>query len=599
MKHFRFLLKHWVLFIVLIFTAFLAPLLEGLTLSFVFPILEGVQGVTVSNIPFPFNRISAFFMNMSLPQRLQTLAAFIIIITSLKSLLLFVNIIFGLKLQMIALKHFRMMFFKQLMRIGMGYFNAQKYSDLQTIGTAHLSNLSALVNKISLSFVHLSKIIVLLGMLVMLSWKMTLISLFLAGLASIIIWRLVLAAEHAGKAYTNAFKRINNILLDTIRGIKVLHLFNREKAAIERHEKEVDHFNNAVYKIGMIRGAVKPVFEAIGMISVALIVLVIALVFPQIGASGLGILMVFIMVFMRISPALLTLNQYRVDIMGDMYSYREFFHFLDPSDKQLLKNGKNYFAGLQKGIELRSVSFGYDPKDAVVLHDISFNIAKGTKVGIVGPSGAGKSTFTELLLRFYDPQTGQIMVDGVDLRDFDLNSWRRHIGVVSQDVFLFNDTIRANIAYASPSATQEDIEQAALKAHAHEFIKGFPRGYDTLLGERGVLLSGGQRQRIAIARAIIINPEILVFDEATSSLDTESERIVQAALDEVGKGRTVITIAHRLSTVFDSDNILVIENGRIVEQGTHQELFYREGLYTKLVKMQNFENPIQKQESLS
>ncbi len=200
------------------------------------------------------------------------------------------------------------------------------------------------------------------------------------------------------------------------------------------------------------------------------------------------------------------------------------------------------------------------------------------------------------MLRFYDPQEGSILIDGIDLRDLDVYSWRRYIGVVSQDIFLFNDTVRANITFAKPDATQAEIEQAAKRAFAHEFIKELPYGYDTVIGEKGVLLSGGQRQRIAIARAVIVEPTILIFDEATSALDTESERYVQTAMDAIGKDKTVVTIAHRLSTVFGSDKIGVMDHGRIIEEGRHEELLRQNGLYTKLVKMQDLEREIKEEE---
>ena len=236
------------------------------------------------------------------------------------------------------------------------------------------------------------------------------------------------------------------------------------------------------------------------------------------------------------------------------------------------------------------MTFGYNAGETIVLKNVSFRIPRGEKVGVAGASGAGKSTLSELLLRFYDPQEGQILVDGLDLKEFDIVSWRKKIGIVSQDVFLFNDSIRANISFGKPNASPDEIEEAARKAHAHEFIQEMPEGYDTLVGDRGVRLSGGQKQRIAIARAIILDPEILILDEATSALDTEAERIVQRALDDVASGRTVFTIAHRLSTIAHYDKILVMDSGQIVEQGRHEELLQKGGIYKRLVEMQDLKN---------
>ena len=240
---------------------------------------------------------------------------------------------------------------------------------------------------------------------------------------------------------------------------------------------------------------------------------------------------------------------------------------------------------MEEGIAFDEVAFEYRPGEPV-LRDISFQVPKGTVVALVGPSGAGKTTLLDLLARFYDVTGGSISVDGTDIRDFSLRDLRSSMGIVSQETILFHDTVRANIAYGSPDATQDEVERAATAAYAHDFILQFPQGYDTVVGERGTELSGGQRQRLAIARAILRDPPILVFDEATSSLDTEAERLVQQAIERLLEGRTVFVIAHRLSTVQRADQILVLDQGRIVERGTHQLLLSAEGLYYRLYEMQ-------------
>ncbi|HEX6640377.1 MAG TPA: ATP-binding cassette domain-containing protein [Thermoanaerobaculia bacterium] len=221
-----------------------------------------------------------------------------------------------------------------------------------------------------------------------------------------------------------------------------------------------------------------------------------------------------------------------------------------------------------------------------MLKDIDFEVRGGEVIALVGPSGAGKTTLVDLMARFYDPTEGRITIDGVDLRDFSTRSLRSKFGIVTQETVLFHDTVRANIAYGLPGATAEQIERAADAAHASEFIRHLPEGYDTVLGERGTRLSGGQRQRIAIARAILRDPPILIFDEATSALDTASERLVQEAINRLLQGRTVFVIAHRLSTIRHADRILVLKNGRVVESGRHEELLDRQGTYRQLYEMQ-------------
>jgi subfamily B ATP-binding cassette protein MsbA len=221
-----------------------------------------------------------------------------------------------------------------------------------------------------------------------------------------------------------------------------------------------------------------------------------------------------------------------------------------------------------------------------VLHDVSFTVRRGEVVALVGTSGAGKSTTLDLLARFHDPSAGRITLDGYDLRAITMASLRRQLGVVSQETILFHDTVRANIAYGLSGVSQADVEAAARAAHAHDFITRLPQGYETMIGDRGVLLSGGERQRLAIARALLRNPPILLLDEATSALDTESERLVQDALERLMHDRTVLVIAHRLSTVQHADRILVFEGGRIVEQGRHEDLLAREGVYRRLHDLQ-------------
>ena len=232
--------------------------------------------------------------------------------------------------------------------------------------------------------------------------------------------------------------------------------------------------------------------------------------------------------------------------------------------------------------------FSYDGQREVI-DGISFEIRRGETVALVGPSGGGKSTLSELLPRFYDPTSGEIAIDGIPLRDYTQESLRAHMSVVAQDTVLFNDTIESNIAMGKPGATHEEIVEAARIANADQFIRECAEGYSTNIGDRGVKLSGGQRQRLSIARAVLKNPDILILDEATSALDTESEKLVQEALNKLLEGRTSVVIAHRLSTIHNADKIIVVDHGRIAEQGTHNELMARGGIYAKLIEMQSFD----------
>jgi subfamily B ATP-binding cassette protein MsbA len=238
---------------------------------------------------------------------------------------------------------------------------------------------------------------------------------------------------------------------------------------------------------------------------------------------------------------------------------------------------------------LDRVSFSYQPGEKPTLRDISATIERGKMVAVVGPSGAGKSTLINMVARLYDPQQGRILIDGVDLREFDVRSWRRRIAVVTQDTYIFNDTVANNISFGHDNVPRERIEAAARLAAASEFVEKLPQGYDTLVGDRGVRLSGGQQQRVAIARAILSNPDLLIFDEATSHLDTISERAIQDAMENMSKGRTLLVVAHRLSTIRKADKVIVMDEGRVVEEGQHRDLLARRGIYWEMVEHQRLD----------
>jgi len=288
---------------------------------------------------------------------------------------------------------------------------------------------------------------------------------------------------------------------------------------------------------------------------------------------------------MRLLPPLKQLSQTPTTAQQSLAAAERLFEVLDQATEEQLDRGTKRIDALRESIVFENVAFAYENEN--VLEGVSFTARKGDVVALVGPSGAGKSTLVDLIPRFYEPQGGHVRIDGVDTRDIALESLRALTGIVSQDTVLFNDTVRSNVAYgASTRFTQEQIEQAARAANAHDFIVALPEGYDTILGERGTRLSGGQRQRLAIARALLVDPPILILDEATSALDTESERLVQEAIERLLAGRTVFVIAHRLSTVTHADLILVLERGRIVERGTHAELLERRGAYFRLHSLQ-------------
>jgi subfamily B ATP-binding cassette protein MsbA len=299
-----------------------------------------------------------------------------------------------------------------------------------------------------------------------------------------------------------------------------------------------------------------------------------------------AIMVTYLVLLSRLLPYISQLNSARNQLARVSASIDIVYDLLRRDNKGFMQNGALRFQGLQQGIKFKGVSFTYPGSEDQVLANITLNLPKGTTLALVGSSGAGKSTLADLLPRFFDPTQGSIQIDGEDLRHYDIATIRKAMGVVSQDTFLFNNTVRYNIAYGRLEATDEEIISAAKRANAYGFIMQLPQGLDTMIGDRGIMLSGGQRQRLAIARALLQNPEILVLDEATSALDTVSERLVQQALDELSRDRTTLVIAHRLSTVQNADQIAVMDKGRVAELGTHQDLLIKGGLYSKLCSLQ-------------
>jgi subfamily B ATP-binding cassette protein MsbA len=298
------------------------------------------------------------------------------------------------------------------------------------------------------------------------------------------------------------------------------------------------------------------------------------------------VLLIYLAVLFRLLPFVSQLNGLRSGFANVAPSTEVVANFLRRDNKPFMPNGQSAYTSLKQGIRLEKVSFAYPGHEDLVLREVDLWVPKGTTLALVGASGAGKSTLADLLPRFYDPVEGRIALDGKDLREFDIPSLRGSMGIVSQDTFLFNTSVRNNIAYGREDASFDEIVAAARRANALEFIEQLPAGFDTELGDRGIILSGGQRQRIAIARALLRNPDILILDEATSALDTVSERLVQKAIDELCRERTTVVIAHRLSTIQKANQIAVLDKGQVVEIGTHEGLLKKGGYYSRLYSMQ-------------
>jgi subfamily B ATP-binding cassette protein MsbA len=383
-----------------------------------------------------------------------------------------------------------------------------------------------------------------------------------------------------------------SVLQEAVTGVRLVKSFRAEPYEERRFLDASDRYSDGLMRITRVAFLSQPITEFLGTLVAVAILWIGARMVLVSGTLQSAQLITFLVIVMRLLQPMKQLSQIPTVAQQALAASDRLFEVLDSPSEPMMDKGTRTVDGFHESVKFESVSFAYEEEP--VLAGVDFIARKGEVVALVGPSGAGKSTLVDLIPRFYEPTGGRILVDGVDTRDILLTSLRSLTGIVSQDTVLFNDTVRNNIAYGvSDRFTDEQIIAAARAANAHGFISELPKGYETVLGERGTRLSGGQRQRIAIARALLIDPPILILDEATSALDTESERLVQEAIDRLLAGRTVFVIAHRLSTVIHADQILVLDRGRIVERGSHQDLLGLRGVYFRLYSMQFRDEPIE------
>jgi subfamily B ATP-binding cassette protein MsbA len=441
------------------------------------------------------------------------------------------------------------------------------------------------------SFQSAALVLAYIAVLLSTSLQLTLIALIVAPLVVGALQPLLKRLRRGYRRLGDDYGEMTSVLQEAVSGVRLVKAFRAEPYEERRFLEASDRYSEGLMRITRVAFLSQPITEFLGTL-VAVAILWIGARMVLVGHTLQSAqLITFLVIVMRLLQPMKQLSQIPTTAQQALAASDRLFEVLDSPTELMLDKGTRTVDGFHHSLAFEHVSFAYEHEP--VLNDIDFTARKGEVVALVGPSGAGKSTLVDLIPRFYEPTAGRILIDDVDSRELRLSSLRSLTGIVSQDTVLFNDTVRNNIAYgASERFTDAQIIAAARAANAHGFISELPLGYETVLGERGMRLSGGQRQRIAIARALLIDPPILILDEATSALDTESERLVQEAIDRLLAGRTVFVIAHRLSTVIHADQILVLDRGRIVERGTHQELLALRGAYFRLYSMQFRDEPV-------
>ena len=490
------------------------------------------------------------------------------------------------KVRVDVVKNVRMSIFRKVSLMHIGFFSDQRKGDLISRFTNDVSEVEgAVVNGLKSVFKEPITLIVFIIVLFSISVKLTLFTLIVLPVTGVIISEIVRRLKKKAKISQETLARIVNILDETFSSMRVINAFNARNFLIRKIDQETSHHKRVNLSISKKNELASPVSEFLGVLVVAGILFYGGhLVLSGDRELEPSVFLLFLTFYASmIQPAKSFTNGLTSLQKGTMSAQRIFaLTDLEPAIRN--KPGAIALKGFEKCIEFSNVSFAYE-KDQV-LQDINLRIEKGKTIALVGPSGGGKSTLADLIPRFYDPSSGVVTLDGVPLPDYELESLRKVMGVVTQESILFNDTIFNNIAFGMEHVREDDVIRAAKVANAHDFIMQTEEGYQTSIGERGSKLSGGQRQRISIARAVLKNPPILILDEATSALDSESERLVQDALNNLMQNRTSVVIAHRLSTIQHADEIIVVQDGRIAERGNHAELIQKSGLYKKLSEIQ-------------
>jgi ATP-binding cassette, subfamily B, bacterial len=475
--------------------------------------------------------------------------------------------------------------YAHLQTLSLSYFETSQTGDLSYRLTEDIDRVGEVVNKIFHDFTPcVLQLIAVFGYMIYLNWQLTLASLIVVPLMGVLIsWfgeRMLVFSRRS----QNLISDLSSQLTEVFSGIRLIRAFAAEEYEIERFGQEAEKNRRAKYAAAWLKAVQYPVVGFLYALSVLLLLLLGGWQISQNNLTGEEFGSYVFAVAMLIDPIAHLTDNYNEFKQGEASSDR-IFELLALRPAVVEKPGAIALPPVTGKVEYRNVSFSYKP-DQPVLHQLSLLAFPGEAIALVGTSGAGKTTLVNLLPRFYDPQAGQILIDGTDIRDVTLRSLRRQIGIVPQETILFSGTIAQNIAFGQPQFDLKAVQEAATVANAHQFISQFPDGYQTWVGERGVNLSGGQRQRVAIARAVLLNPRILILDEATSALDSESEALVQEALERLMRDRTVFIIAHRLATVRRADRILVLEKGRVVESGTHGELLEKGDRYARFYAQQ-------------
>jgi ATP-binding cassette, subfamily B, bacterial MsbA len=558
--------------------SFLGATFEGISIGFLLSFLQNITTVNATPIHTGIEWFDIWVLgiNTSAISRLYRISTLIILTTWMRVLFNYLGNLYTEIAQLQLGDRLRKQIFEQLEKVSLTYFSKTRSGDLINTITTEIEKIKYSFSAGSFLLTRTLNLSIYLITIIFISWQLTICSVLLFTLLGVALSTLNAKVREESFSLSSANSKFTSTAIEFINGIRTIQAFGTQQFERDRYYKASEEVVSSYTKVTLIGSLLKPITEGVGTTFLVGMIIFAFTVFVANGTLQVASLLGFFFILFRIVPIVQDVNGVRGTISMLQGSVDKVKSLLTTEDKVYFDNGTLEFKSLKRSIDLISVDFGYDAKN-LVLHNITLSIERGKTTALVGGSGAGKTTLADIVARFYDPTEGNVLIDGTDLRQYEINTLRHKMAIVSQDTFIFNTSIWNNISYGTSEVREDEIREAARLANALEFILEMPEGFETQLGDRGVRLSGGQRQRIAIARALLRNPEILILDEATSALDSLSERLIQESLEKLSVGRTVIAIAHRLSTIAKADKVVVLEQGRLVEQGSYQELLNQRG----------------------
>lgn len=569
--------KYWPYVTLAVVMSMVTAVFEGLSIGMLVPFLQTLSS-DAGSFTTGVRWIDVYLLGSESTNlgRMYRICGVILVATWMRAITGYLTTVFTTMSRSRIVQNLRERVIDQLVAVAFSFYAREKHADLLHNATTEVGRAAATLAVLFDFMTAGMMLAVYASIMVAISWQLSLVAFGIFGVIGVALSGIINSIREGGQEITDSGKNFTGVMNEFLSGVRTVVAYNAQDFERDRMYKGAERSADAVIATAKRKGALHPITQ--GLISTIIIVMVVWAVqsFVLAGDLNIAFILTFLFALFRMTPLVNRLNTQRGLLAETQAALESVADLLNTENKPYLSEGDHPAPPLREEIRFENVDFAYVPTERV-LKDISFSIEHGKTTALVGASGAGKSTLADLVPRFYDPTAGRILYDGIDLRDLTIRSLRDRIAIVSQNTHIFNDTVAANIAYGTPDTSVARIREVAEQANALEFVEDLDEGFDTILGERGVRLSGGQRQRIAIARAVLEDPEILILDEATSSLDSISEKLVQQSLQRLMSDRTVLAIAHRLSTIENADWVVVLEDGEIVEQGTYAQLIERRG----------------------